>query len=35
MEKRGILELKWFIPKIKELLEVTIIRNDKILDKKG
>lgn len=35
MEKRGIAEIKWFLPKLREIMEVTLLGNSKLLDKKG
>ncbi len=35
MEKRGISEIQWFLPKLKEIVEITLVNNKKIVDKKG
>lgn len=35
MEKRGVAQIKWFLPKLKEILEITLISNKVITNKKG
>lgn len=35
MEKRGIAEVKWFLPKIKEIFEITTINSSSLVNKKG
>ena len=35
MEKRGLAELKWFVPRLRELLEVTMVVESQLVDRKG
>ena len=35
MEKRGIAELKWFLPRLREVTEATILGNSNIINKAG
>lgn len=35
MEKRGIAEIKWFLPKFREVTEITLVRDNNLVNKKG
>ena len=35
MENRGLAELKWFLPRFREIVEVTLFRESNLMDKKG
>ena len=35
MEKRGYMEIQWFLPKLREVLEITVVRDSELVNKKG
>lgn len=35
MEKRGLAEIAWFLPKFREVTDITIVRDNNLVNKKG